>query len=974
MNIKLNTICFIILLFFIITAVSAGNADNETLQQTDQNHDTLQIDSETDHHDEKTLLKTDLKYDEKLEMTINNTALEASKSRSSLTPLPAVSLKAPAVKMYYNDGSKFTVTVKDKNSKAIAKAKVTIVIDSKVYSKTTDSKGKISMNLKLDVGKHPVKVYCPGAKNYREKLISSSITVKSTIKSKNLKKYYTNKAVFYSTFYDKKGKVLKNTQVKFKVNNKAYSAKTDKKGVGRLSGDFKPGNYQIKSVNPKTSEELTNYMNILSNIETHDVSARENDQSQFSVKVLDGNGKLSPNKQVIIKVNGKTYLAKTNSKGIASIVIDLARGKYSVTTEFSGLINTNTITVEKGIAHTPFSHIIQIPNYVNVTVPYAFQNSAYTLENGMNGTVKMPKYEVFTIQVKSGERYIFTTTEIADYPSHVIGYQTYFVPLDGGPLRSDYIKENLKGDGILLSAGENYTEIEFRSKTYENTEMFGMIMSEGVGNSEIFTYVQNNIIEARVAFSTYHYDETGVRYSIAKYFNRPVTEFDYRSYDSLTKHTADQIRFTQTGESVSFNSFGNCIIGNISEEPVTTRLIINGVEEMEKTEAISYGRNPKYNPYTAYEVLQSFAIINEDITQSIVDDWISRSSQYTMRLGVINIYSMFLTALTTAWIADGFADAYAKEYNVRWQRDKTTVILGGMNIEDTYLHILNTDMGMKVEGNNAEDILCFKLMNSFNLPEVEKIALMPIAETFNDTATGSLDDLFKNHSSYSIIQRGDLSLITVDGSDTVFVVNETSGVVDVLMNRNNFFYKGASVETTDDCCICNSIVYQTIKYIANVAFRTFVCNPITYSVVKDKGYIAGLLVYKALPYIRQTEIIPAVSGTVSGPVFAFAVKMQDMGVTYRQQSSQKDWQYLMDHFTFTRPGILQQKKVYSIPKKSGGYDYVEAPIKSDFSLDRDNTVYISEGNVKKLTREETYQYYSDDYYSLFNVPTKYWKT
>ena len=972
---KINTICFIVLLFFIITAVSAGNADNETLQQTDHSNDNLcQIDSEIDYHDEKTLLKTDLKDHDKLEMKINNTELQASKGRHSLIPLPTVSLKAPAVKMYYNDGSKFTITVKDKNSKPIAKAKVTIAINSKLYSKTTNSKGIISMNLKLPVGKHPVKVYYPASKNYSEKLISSSITVKSTIKSKNLKKYYTNKAVFYSTFYDKKGKVLKNTPVKFKVNNKVYSSKTDKKGVAKLSGDFKPGKYLINSINSKTSEELANNMEIISNIETHDMTMKENDGSQFSVKVLDSNGKLTPNKQVTVKVNGKTYFAKSNSKGIASIKIDLSRGKYSVTTEYCGLKNTNTITVEKGISHTPFSHIIQIPNYVNVTVPYAFQNSAYTLENGINGTIKMPKYEVFTIQVKTGERYIFTTTEIADYPSHVIGYQTYLVPLDGGPLRSDYIKENLKGNGILLSAGEDYTEIEFRSTTYENTEMFGMIMSEGIGNSEIFTYVQNNIIEARVAFSTYHYDETGVRYSISKYFNRPITEFDYRSYDSMTKHTADQIKFTQTGESVSFNSFGNCIIGNISEEPLTTRLIINGCEEMEKTEVISYGRNPKYNPYTAYEVLQSFAIINEEITQSIVDDWLSRSSQYTMRLGVINIYSMFLTALNTAWIADGFADAYAKEYNVRWQRDETTVILGGMNIEDTYLHILNTDMGMKVEGGNAEDILCFKLMNSFNLPEVEKIALIPIAETFNDTATSSLDDLFNNHSSYSVIRRGDLSLITIDGSDTVFVVNETSGVVDVLMNRNNFFYKGASVETTDDCCICNSIVYKTISYMANVAFRTFVCNPLTYSIIKDKSYVAGLLVYKALPYIRQTEIIPAVSGTVTGPVFAFAVKMQDIGVTYRQQSSQKDWQYLMDHFTFTRPGILQQKKVYSIPKKSGGYDYVEAPIKSDFSLDRDNTVYISEGNVKKLSREETYQYYTDDYYSLFNVPPKYWKT
>ena len=87
---------------------------------------------------------------------------------------------------------------------------------------------------------------------------------------------------------------------------------------------------------------------------------------------------------------------------------------------------------------------------------------------------------------------------------------------------------------------------------------------------------------------------------------------------------------------------------------------------------------------------------------------------------------------------------------------------------------------------------------------------------------------------------------------------------------------------------------------------------------------------------------------------------------------EKDWHKVMDKYTFTRPGYLQSKKVYNIPNKKGGYDYIEVKIKGDMTLDRDSAIYISEGKTKQLSKSETYQYFTDEYWTPFSVPKKYW--
>lgn len=973
MNIKINTICFIFLLFLLIGVASASDNDNETLKQTIEHDDKEPYQMSLDSQDE---LKASNENSQKLEASINKEKLEASKSSPKilsslkLYTKQKVSIKAPDVKMYYKDGSQFTVTIKDSNKKVIKKAKVKISINGKTYTKTTNSKGKATLNLNLKSGKYSVVTTFDETKSYSKASAKSTVTIKSTIKCSDFSKYYTNKAAYYSTFYDKKGKLLKETSVKFKINTKSYTVKTNKKGVGKLAIDLKPGSYSVSSINSKTSETITKTITIKTILETHDLTMTEQDGSKFSVKVLNCYGKVSPNKKVTLKVNGKTYTPTSNSNGIATQTIDLVAGKYSITTEYEGLKHTNQITVNKGITSTPFSHITSIPNYVNVTVPYVFQNSAYSLKTGTDGIIRMPKNDVYTIQISETQGYLFSQAKIDGVDSTVIGYKTHLVPFDGSGIKSDFNKANLKGEGILISSGVNYTEIEYRSATAENTEMFGIYMNKGLQNSETITYVQNNKIKAMVNFYTYNYDELGLKYSLSKFYGKTIYDFNYKSYDEITQNNANSIKFVNTGTPVTFSYFGRSIVGPVSKENIMTKFLVNGRQELEKGEIISYGLGEKYRSTIGFEVLQSYAIINEKMTQNILENWVGKSQAYLSRYGIMNIYSMFLASIESAWFADKIADEYAKEFSVNWVRDSPVTILGGINLDNTYINILNADMGMKVTGNSM-NIELFRMMNSLNLPNIEDYALEPVSNRYDDKTMNSLDNVLYSiaNNNYSITQLGDL-LYVFDNNRSAIVLNTTNGVSNVIISDGNSVYKGSLINTRDDCCsICNSAndIVNRIKTNIN-KFKSSNSDLLD---KLNKLHPLSMLAYQALKVILGK----VATGTASVPLSIFNIMaiVQTAGVTYRTGTvEEKDWHKVMDTYTFTRSGYLQGKKVYNIPNNKGGHDYIEVPIKSDLTLDRTNAKYISQGQTKKLTKQETYQYFTDDYWSPFSMPTKYW--
>ena len=184
---------------------------------------------------------------------------------------------------------------------------------------------------------------------------------------------------------------MKDTAIKFKLNSKTHSVKTNSKGVAKLDINLNPGKYSIISQNLKTSESITKTITIKSLIETKDLTMNFEDGSKFIVKIFNSNGKASPNKKVTIKVNGKSYTKTTDKSGTISLPINLPIGKYTITTEYDGLKSTNKITVNKIIKHSEFTHSVKIPNYVNVTMPYVFHNSVYSIKTGTDGIIKLPK-------------------------------------------------------------------------------------------------------------------------------------------------------------------------------------------------------------------------------------------------------------------------------------------------------------------------------------------------------------------------------------------------------------------------------------------------------------------------------------------------------------------------------------------------------------------------------------------------------
>ncbi len=202
---KINTICFILLFLFLITAVSAAESNNETLKtikQQDSTHTSYKMSVE--------------KNNQKLEAKkVENDKLESSKKK--------VTIHAPDVKMYYKDGHDFTVTLKDSKNKRIDNQKVKISINGATYTKITNKKGTASINLNFNSGTYNVLTTYDGSKHYLKQSKKSTVTIKSTIKSNDLTKYYKNPSAYYSTFYDKKGNLLKKDSVKFKVNGKSHS-------------------------------------------------------------------------------------------------------------------------------------------------------------------------------------------------------------------------------------------------------------------------------------------------------------------------------------------------------------------------------------------------------------------------------------------------------------------------------------------------------------------------------------------------------------------------------------------------------------------------------------------------------------------------------------------------------------------------------------------------------------------------------
>ena len=966
MNMKINAICFVILLFLLVGIAAAADSDNETLKHTTDEQD---ISLSQDDVQKISTLKSapdskmplEAKLNDSVKMQSENSKL--AKSSASITDFKQkVVLKAPSVKMHYGDGSKFTVTLKDKNKKVIKKAKIEITINQKTYTKKTNSKGQVSLDLNLKPGKYTVFTCFPETSKYHYKAVSSTVNVKTTLKTANVVKYYGSNTAFKAKYYGKDGKVLKKTSVKIKLDGTKYTLKTDKNGIVKLALNMNPGLYSIKTTNPQTSESYTNTILVNSILYTSDLTMDEKDGSTFNVRILTSKGQAAANKAVLIKVNGKIFTPKSNAKGMITQTIDLPEGKYSVTTEYGGLKNTNIIKVNRGVKTSQFTHSMTVPNYVNVTVPYAFHYNDYTLETGTNGTVKMPKVEIFKFEIGSNT-YTFSTGTGDNFNAVTLDEKSYLIPFDGSNVISSYSRDALKGYGIVITKTADATEIDYQDVTASECEMFGFYADRNSDNSEVFTYVKNDKVTATLTVQTDHYDEAGVKYSLQKLYNRASMNFNYQE---ILSQTTNPVVFTNTGKPVTYSYFTNYIEGYQSREDILTRFINNGKILSQKTEQISYGLSDKYNARFGFEVLQSYSIINDKIQKNALENLISDSAKYISQTGVSNLYGMHLASLESCWLADNAADEFAKALNINWQRTSTAALLAGINLNDVYLQVLNPDMGMSFTG-DASNIAAFKAIHSMTLPYLEDYTLSPVSKRFMYDSSNSLDVMIQafQNSTYRFAQLGDKMYFFAGDNDTAaMIVDTSSGLAEVVHKSGDELYRGSSIATKSDCCSIRSIPSEMISGIRQ-AMK--IDSPGLFIVDDVMKNTYGFSMYS---YAKtKSSYASSLSGTnqIILALVSSLTNLYTLSETYTESMLAKEyWHSVMDAATFKRLSNVYGKEVFAVGK-NGGSDFVEVDINSDMTLNRNSAVYLSNGNVNALSSGETYEYFSQDYWAPFEI-------
>ena len=242
----------------------------------------------------------------------------------------------------YTYGSKYIVSLLGKDSNPLANQTVTIVFAGKTYNLKTDSNGKITINNTLKPGTYKVTIKNPDTLEEKNQTIK---VLKRITENKNLVMYYGAGSSYKVRVYDDYGRIAKNVTVKFKINGKTYSRKTNSKGYAYLKISLKPKKYAISAT--YKGFVVKNNVTVKSTVITKNITKKKAKTIKFTAKLVNSKGKILKYKYIKFKFKSKIYKRKTNSKGIATLSLkNLKRGKHVIYSTYGKLTIKNTIRIK----------------------------------------------------------------------------------------------------------------------------------------------------------------------------------------------------------------------------------------------------------------------------------------------------------------------------------------------------------------------------------------------------------------------------------------------------------------------------------------------------------------------------------------------------------------------------------------------------------------------------------------------------
>ncbi|WP_458453064.1 Ig-like domain repeat protein, partial [Methanobrevibacter sp.] len=288
----------------------------------------------------------------------------------------------------------------------------------------------------MSEGSQDVNVTYSGDSKYDSKTVTKTIYVTTSINAQDkLTRGWGSPYDFEAEFLDGQGHVLVNTEVQFEVNGKTYTAKTDEKGIARLTASkLAVGTYDVTCINPATGQKVTKQVTIIKRLlNNKDITMDFYDGTFYKVKAIGDDGKAAPAGEfVAITVNGIKYAVATDKNGIAQLKLKLNPKKYTITAEYKNTKVSNklvvkqtlklvkkTVKVKKGKkivlqAKLKWSNGKAIKGKV---IKFKFKGKTYKAKTNKKGIAKVTiKKKSVLKKLKKGKKYKF----IAKYVSNTV--------------------------------------------------------------------------------------------------------------------------------------------------------------------------------------------------------------------------------------------------------------------------------------------------------------------------------------------------------------------------------------------------------------------------------------------------------------------------------------------------------------------------------------------------------------------------
>ncbi|MBE6490994.1 MAG: hypothetical protein E7Z83_09085 [Methanobrevibacter sp.] len=222
-----------------------------------------------------------------------------------------------------------SATVHTKDGAIVKSGVVTFNVEGKdIDVDIEDSVAKL-VYLFEDAGNNTVKASFSG-EGYIANSSSVNVPVKQVyINANDTSIYYSSDIAYSVTLTDDDNNPIGGKEIKFIINGKELYSRSDLNGIATVNPILNVGNYTV------TVSFAEGGKSIIRNIEVKTTIAlpefvKYTFNSKYSVTLFDTNGNLLKNSQISIIIGDEEYVVSTNSKGVASLNVDLTSGTYSV--------------------------------------------------------------------------------------------------------------------------------------------------------------------------------------------------------------------------------------------------------------------------------------------------------------------------------------------------------------------------------------------------------------------------------------------------------------------------------------------------------------------------------------------------------------------------------------------------------------------------------------------------------------------